>query len=68
MEMTREFAEKMVRLANISLEALRNGIIGSGSEYSHEVGYIEGLITAVKEAGFKVTRNYLDDNGMYILG
>lgn len=68
MEMTREFAEKMVKMANISLGALRSGIIGQGDVYSHEVGYIEGLITAVKEAGYKVTRNYLDENGMYILG
>lgn len=66
--MEREFAEKLIEMANISLKAIRDGIIGSGSEYSHEVGYIEGLTEAVKAAGFTVTRDYSDKNAFFILG
>lgn len=66
--MTREFAEKMIKMANESLMAIRNGLISSGNELSHETGYIEGLTEAVKAAGYKVTRDYSDKNALFILG
>lgn len=66
--MERQFAEKMVEMANGSLKAIREGYIGSGDEYSYEVGYMKGLIAAVEYAGYKVTRDYSDKNALFILG
>lgn len=66
-KMTREFAEKMIGMANESLMAIRNGMISNGSNLSHECGYIEGLTEAVKMAGYKVSRDYSDKNQLFVL-
>lgn len=66
--MTREFAQKLIGMANESLMAIRNGMISDGNNLSHESGYIEGLTEAVKMAGYKVTRDYSDKDALFILG
>ena len=67
MEMTREFAKKMVKMANDSLMAIRKGYVSDGDEYSHEVGYIKGIIDVVEAAGYIVTRDYADENSLFVI-
>lgn len=63
MEMTREFAKKMIDMANERLIAIRKGC----DEYSREVGYIEGIIDVIEAAGFVVTQDYSDENSLMFI-
>lgn len=66
-KMTREFAQKMINMANDSLMAIRKEYVATEKEISHEAGYIEGVLAAVKAAGYAVTRDYNVKNSLYIL-
>ena len=53
--MTRELAQKLVKMANDSLMAIRKKYVATEREISHEAGYIEGGLSRQQDMQLLVT-------------